>query len=105
MKTKKHRAYRSAKPFFEKILKDPGVRVLYEEEHAKTEIANAVRSARLKAGLTQLELATKIGTKQSVIARLESGGDKRTPSLPLLARIAAACGAEFEFGFKFKRAI
>ena len=32
-------------------------------------------------------------------------GEVRTPSLPLLARIAAACGAEFEFGFKFKRAV
>ena len=105
MKAKKHKAYRSAKPFFEKILKDPTVRVLYEEEHAKTEIANAVRSARMRADLTQAELAKKIGTTQSVIARLESGGDKRTPSLPLLARIAAACGAEFEFGFKFKRAV
>jgi len=103
MKTKKHKAYRSAKSFFERILKDPEVRVLYEEEHAKTEIANAVRSARLKAGLTQLELAKKIGSVQSVVARLESGSDKRTPSLPLLARIAAACGAEFEFGFRFKR--
>lgn len=105
MKTKKHKAYRSAKPFFEKILKDPEVRVLYEEEHAKTEIANAVRAARIKAGLTQVELAKKIGSAQSVIARLESGGDKRTPSLPLLARIAAACGAELEFGFRFKRAV
>jgi ribosome-binding protein aMBF1 (putative translation factor) len=105
MKTKKHKAYRAAKPFFDKIKKDPEVRVLYEEEHAKTEIANAVRSARQKSGLTQLELAKKIGSVQSVIARLESGGDKRTPSLPLLARIAAACGAEFEFGFRFKRAI
>lgn len=105
MKTKKHIAYRSAKPFFEKILKDPEVRILFEEEHAKTEIANAVRSARIKAGLTQLELAKRIGSVQSVIARLEGGSDKRTPSLPLLARIAAACGAEFEFGFRFKRAI
>ena len=105
MKMKKHKAYRPAKPFFQKVLKDPAVRFLYEEEHAKTEIANAVRSARIKAGLTQSELAKKIGSVQSVIARLESGSDKRTPSLPLLARIAAACGADFEFGFRFKRAV
>lgn len=86
------------------MLKDKVFRVLYEEEHAKTEIAYAVRSARMKAGLTQAKLAKKIGSTQSVIARLESGSDKRTPSLPVLARIAAACGAQFEFGFKFKRA-
>ena len=47
------------------------------------------------------ELAEKVGTSQSVIARLESGSDVRTPSLSLLARIATACNAEFEFGFKF----
>ena len=102
MKTRK--AYRSARPFFEKMLKDPEVRIFYEEERAKTEIANAVRSARMKAGLTQAGLAKKIGTTQSVIARLESGSDKRIPSLPLLARIAGACGASFEFGFNFKHA-
>lgn len=98
------KTYRSAKPFFQKLLKDPAIRVIFEEEHAKTEIANAVRSARMKAGLTQGELAKKIGSTQSSIARLESGSDKRIPSLGLLARIAAACGARFEFGFKFKNA-
>jgi DNA-binding XRE family transcriptional regulator len=97
----KHR--RSGQKFIEKLLKDPEVKIMYEEERAKTEIAAAVKSARLKAELTQSGLAKKVGTTQSVIARLESGSDSRTPSLPLLARIAAACGAHFEFGFSFKR--
>jgi hypothetical protein len=38
-----------------------------------------------------------------VIARLEGATDKRTPSIPILARIAAACGAHFEFGFSIRR--
>ena len=101
MKNKK--PYKLAKPFFQKLLKDREVRILFEEEKSKTEIAHAVRTARMKADLTQAELAKLIGTTQSVIARLEGGSDKRVPSIPLLARIAAACGAQFEFGFTFSK--
>ena len=101
MKNKK--PYKSAKPFFQKLLKDKEIRIHFEEEKSKTEIAHAVRTARVKADLTQAELAKLIGTTQSVIARLEGGSDKRVPSIPLLARIAAACGAHFEFGFTFSK--
>ncbi len=85
------------------MLKDKDIQIHFEEEKSKTEIAHAVRTARLRAGLTQSELSKLIGTTQSVIARLEGGTDKRVPSIPLLARIAAACGAHFEFGFNFKK--
>jgi len=102
MKNKKN--YKSARPFFQKILKDKEVRIQYEEEKSKTEIAHAVRTARLRADLTQAQLAQLISTSQSVIARLEGGSDKRVPSISLLARIAAACGAQFEFGFNFSKA-
>ena len=96
--------YKSAEPFIKKLLKDPEVRFYYEEEKAKSDIAAAVRAARLKANLTQTQLAIKAGTTQAVIARLESGTDQRTPTLPLLAHIAAACGGKFEYGFKFRHA-
>lgn len=101
---KKKKAYRSARPFFDKVTKDSETRILFEEEKSKTEIAYMVRATRLKAGLTQSELAKKIGSSQSALARLESGLDRRVPTLSLLARIAAACNADFEFGFKFHRA-
>lgn len=100
MKPKKG-SFKMAQPFFDKMLRDPEIRMHYEEEKAKSHIAQAVRAARTRAGLTQAELAKKIKTTQSVIARLESGSDKRTPSLDLLARIASACNAELELGFKF----
>ena len=93
--------YKMAKPFFDKMLHDPEIRMHYEQEKAKTHIAHAVKATRTRAGLTQAQLAKKIGTTQSVIARLESGTDKRTPSLELLARIASACDAELQLGFKF----
>lgn len=102
MKAKK--PFKLARPFFQKLLSDKSIRIYFEEESIKTKIAHAVRHARLKANLTQLQLAKSIGTSQSVIARLEGGSDKRVPSIPLLAKIAAACGAHFELEFNFKKA-
>ena len=100
---KKKKAYRPARPFMEKLLKDPEIRMYFEEEHAKSEIAMAVRDARIHAGLTQVELAKKAETTQAVISRIESGTDSRIPSLALLARIAAACKARLLFGFEFEK--
>jgi ribosome-binding protein aMBF1 (putative translation factor) len=100
MKPKKA-SYKMAQPFFDKMLRDSDIKMYYEAEKAKSNIALAVRAARARSGLTQAELAQKIKSTQSVIARLESGTDKRTPSLDLLARIASACNAELELGFKF----
>ncbi len=95
---------KSAEPFFKALLKNPEVRFYYEQERAKSKIAMAVKAARTKAHLTQAKLAEKVGTTQSVIARLESGSDKRIPTLPFLAQIAAACHGSLEVGFRFKRA-
>lgn len=98
------RPYRSADPFFRRLLKNPQTKILYSEERAKSEIAMAVRAARLRSRLTQAALAKRIGSTQAVIARLESGTDSRTPSVPLLAHIAAACNGTLELGFRFKHA-
>ena len=103
MKSKK-RAIKSADAFFEQMLKDPEIKLHYEEERAKSAIAMAVKAARTRAKLTQAQLAKKIGTTQSVIARLEGADDQREPSLSLLARIATACHGKLEFGFSFKPA-
>lgn len=51
-------------------------------------------AARLEAGLTQAELAAKVGTTQSAIARLESGGV--TPTVETLRRLADLLGLRFE---------
>lgn len=54
--------------------------------------ATTLREARLRAGLTQAELAARIGSTQSVIARWEGGG--ALPSHDTLARVVRACGFE-----------
>lgn len=94
---------KAADPFFKKLLKNPEVRMHYEEERAKSQIAMAVHAARIRAKLTQVALAKKANTTQGVIARLESGKDTRVPSIPLLASVGRACGGIFEFGFKFRK--
>jgi len=100
---RKKKTYRPARPFVNKLLKDPSIRMHFEEERAKTEIAMAVRNARIHAGLTQVELAKAAETTQAVVSRIESGTDSRMPSLMLLARIAAACHGKLMFGFEFKK--
>jgi transcriptional regulator with XRE-family HTH domain len=68
-------------------LQDPEVRAAYED----LEPAYQVACLRIEQGMTQEELARKVGTRQPNIARLESG--RRTPSLGLLRRVAEALGA------------
>ena len=52
--------------------------------------------ARAAAGITQAEVAERIGTTQSAIARLESGGGKHSPSLATLQKYAHALGCRLE---------
>lgn len=52
--------------------------------------------ARSSAGITQAEVAKRIGTTQSAIARLESGNGKHSPSLATLQKYAHALGCRLE---------
>lgn len=69
--------------------KDRELRKYYDEEKAKLQIALAIREIRERLGLTQAQLAKRIGTSQSTIARLEDT-DYEGYSLPTLQRIADA---------------
>ena len=60
-----------------------------EKEHEKAEIAARLYELRTTAGLTQQELAKTVGTRQSVISRLEDA-DYRGHSLRMLQRVARA---------------
>ncbi len=52
--------------------------------------------ARAAQGLTQAQVAEKIGTTQSAVARMESGSGKHSPSLATLSRYAEALGCKLE---------
>lgn len=76
----------------------------FERERVISAIARAVRDARLNARLTQAEVAKRAKTSQGVIARLESGNDRRIPSLDLLGRIAKALKARLRVSFQKQKA-
>lgn len=54
--------------------------------------ADLIREARLRAGLTQAELAARVGKAPSVISRWEQGGAK--PSLETVVEVIRAAGLE-----------
>ncbi len=100
MKTKRI----ALKGVLKKEMKDAEFKFYFERERAISEIARLVRDGRLKAGLTQKDLAEKAKTSQTVIARLESGTDQRIPSLDLLERIAHALKARLMVSFAYQKA-
>ena len=72
----------------EKLLKDKVTRRAYQELGGEFALIESIIEKRLAKGYTQAVLAHKIGTKQSSIARLESGS--YNPSLVFLGKIAKA---------------
>lgn len=72
----------------ERWMKDPGFKAGYDALDERFSLASLVIGARAIANLTRAELAERMGTPQSTIARLESGTAK--PSLSTLQRLAQA---------------
>jgi len=66
-------------------------RKAYYRAAQQVDLAMLVRAMREESGMTQAELARKIGTTQSVIARLEDA-EYRGHSLTMLERVAGVCG-------------
>jgi DNA-binding XRE family transcriptional regulator len=69
---------------------DPANAAEIEEQQAKMDLVIALYEARKAAGLTQKQLAEKLGTTQANIAELERG--RRNITFSTLARYARACG-------------
>jgi ribosome-binding protein aMBF1 (putative translation factor) len=75
-------------------MKDPAFRAEYERLKPEYELALALIKARERAGLTQAEVAKRMGTTQSVVARIESAHNP--PNLRTLERYAEAVGRRIE---------
>jgi ribosome-binding protein aMBF1 (putative translation factor) len=72
--------------------KDPEYVAAYDALEEEFALANALIGARNNANLTQEELAIRMGTSQSAIARLESG--RTMPSTRTLRKLAEATGTK-----------
>jgi ribosome-binding protein aMBF1 (putative translation factor) len=79
-------------------MKAPKYRKAYEALDDEFAVAKAVIAARNRAGLTQIELARKMGTTQPVVARMEGG--RVQPSLQTLQRLAKATGSKLMIRFE-----
>ena len=77
---------------------DPDLAEAVERERFNASVGTAIYAARMDAGLTQKQLADRVGTQQSVIARLENA-DYDSHSLSMLRRIADALGKRLQVGF------
>ncbi|MET1083995.1 MAG: helix-turn-helix transcriptional regulator [Burkholderiales bacterium] len=82
----------SLKQFKSRALARPDVRKAYDELDEEFAFLDEVLRARAEAGLTQAEVAARVGTTQSAIARLESAEPKHSPSIATLQRYAKALG-------------
>lgn len=79
-------------------MEEPKYRKAYEALEDEFAVAKAVIAARNRAGLTQTELARKMGTTQPVVARMEGG--RIQPSLRTLQRLAQATGSKLTIRFE-----
>jgi transcriptional regulator with XRE-family HTH domain len=82
--------------FRARALRRVAVRKAYESLDEEFAFLDEVLRARVRAGLTQAEVAERVGTTQSAIARLESGAGMHSPSVATLQRYARALGYRLE---------
>lgn len=93
----KDRKHLDVREWIEKSLKNPEIKAEYDKLQPEFAVVRAIIRGRIDCGITQKELAEKIGTKQSVISRLESGN--ANPSIGFLKKLAAALNTRLEIKF------
>jgi DNA-binding XRE family transcriptional regulator len=85
-----------------KMLENPAVRAEYERlEREEMPMLDAILAARKEAGLTQAQVAERMGTKAPAVARLENAliTGSPSPSITTLRKYAAALGKTLEIRF------
>lgn len=83
-------------------LKDPAFKAEYDALEQEYELLREMLRARKRAGLTQAEVAERMGTKAPAVARLEaaSARGKHSPSVSTLRKYASAVGCVLAIHFK-----
>lgn len=79
------------------VLANPEVRAEYDALKDEFDLARTVIALRSESGLTQRELAERIGLKQPQLARIEAG--RQIPKLETLAKLAEGAGYALEINF------
>ncbi len=84
----------------DKALQNPDVKAEYEALSSAFEMKRQMIALRKAAGLTQAEMAEKLGTKRSNISRLESLNASNSPSLATIENYARVLGYSLRVGFE-----
>ena len=88
------------KDFKKQALSDAEVKAEYDALAPLFDIKKQLINARLNTGLTQDEIAHKIGTSKSSISRLESLNNSFMPNISTLMKYAKALGLRLSVGLK-----
>src|SRR5437868_11999748 len=85
-----------------KMLRRPHVKAEYDAQAEEFALLDELLRARKRAGLTQAEVAKRMGTMTPAVARLEGGGGKNrhSPSLATLRKYAKAVGCRLQITFR-----
>lgn len=86
--------------YLDEQLKDPEFRLKYDKLQPEYELIHKILDARIKKKLTQKKLAERMGTKQSALARLESG--RSNPTIGFIQKLATALGTDITLTFPGK---
>lgn len=91
------------KELAKKMLKDPAIMAEYEAQADEFALLVELLKARHRAGMSQAEVAERMGTKTSAVTRLETigGSRRRSPSLATLQKYAQAVG--YRLDLKLRR--
>ena len=81
----------------ERLKKDKEFKKIWEEERIKRDVIKMIIEMRIKEGLTQKDLAERLKTSQSSIARLESG--KGNPTLNFLVKLGKVFNKKIELRY------
>ena len=88
--------------FLAQEMRDPAFRMAFSEARGnriKRALAEVIRNARKRRGLSQAALSERARTTQAVVSRIENLNTSYLPSVEVLARLASALGAHLEIAF------
>ena len=88
-----------------RMLSRPDVKTAYTAQAEEFALLDELLRARRRAGLTQAEVAKKMGTKTPAVARLEGGGGNKrhSPSVATLRKYADAVGCRLEIRLRQRK--
>jgi len=94
---------RKLKDYITEQMQDPAFKRAWNDLDPEFQVLKAMINAREKSGISQAELARRLGTKQSVVSRLERGAFSKA-TLETLKKVADALDMRLEIKLHHRKA-